>query len=212
MLSVLRSRLLVEENQDIRMMIVRAIAKMGKEAQGAEPEILVKLADYDDYAFSHTPEAAFAIGVPPEKAVPLLKVAVMSSAAWRREAAIVIGRYGTSASSAVDALTTQLVHSDNQVREAVAWALGRIGPEAKLAVPDLANLLWDPDESVRGYAARALAQITREFDAGDEQLDENSDEFSFGESFQLNEDSGELEVVIRARKWWKEKGSTQEWK
>ena len=211
-LPILKEMLLKHEGQDVRDVAAVAIGYMDKYGASAQPEILESLANYDAYEFRHVASTAFFIGVPAEKAVPLLKVALVSSH-WKEDTAMVLGWYGPAASDAVDALISETAAdpappnemakgADISKRREVIKALGKIGLGAKVAVPRLAELLWDPSQDIRGYAAKSLAKITNEF----EDPWKGDDVFSMSK-----EDPKEIEIVVIARKWWQTSGSSQNW-
>jgi len=202
-LPILRRLLVESKSKDVRQWAAIAIGAMGNSAISAEPEIMTKLTEYEAYEFVAVASAAFQIGVPPEKALPLLREALLHSKHNKAGSARIIGAYNLATPEIVATLASQANFSDSKVREAVAQVLGKMGPEAKPAVPKLAELLWDSDKWVEGYAAKALVKITAEFD------DNGLSEHGFHSTKEAPE---EFEIVIRARKWWKEKGSTQEWK
>ena len=79
----------------------------------------------------------------------------------RRQAAYSLGRLGTKAQPATDALLPLLKDRYREVRWYTAEALGRIGPSARQAVSPLAAALDDPesDRFMRRASAEALGRI-----------------------------------------------------
>ncbi|MFN7950362.1 MAG: HEAT repeat domain-containing protein [bacterium] len=77
----------------------------------------------------------------------------------RAAAASALGKLGSTAAFAVNALAAALNDVDPRVRRAAAWALGDIGHGASEAVPALTDRLADADARVRWRAVRALRAI-----------------------------------------------------
>jgi len=96
----------------------------------------------------------------PGRGVPVLLEALgHSDAAWRAEAAGMLGEIGDSNAEVLPALAGALQDEDPLVRVAAADALGRVGPPARSYISALGARLRDPDEEVRERVALALARI-----------------------------------------------------
>lgn len=77
----------------------------------------------------------------------------------RREIAVLLGRIGRFAHTAVQPLSDVLKDPSPATRAAATDALGRIGKEARAAAPALVPLTKDADRGVRAAAAFALGRI-----------------------------------------------------
>lgn len=92
--------------------------------------------------------------------VPNLMTALADSAATvRAQAAISLGRLGSSSEAAIPELIATLADPDETVRGRAAEALGAVGATDPQTVPALAALLVDPSPAIREAAARALGGL-----------------------------------------------------
>jgi HEAT repeat protein len=101
------------------------------------------------------------LGPPPPATVQPLTALVANPdtniAYW---SATLLGRLGSNAASAVDALGECLSkHPEMSVRQRAAWALGEIGPSAKASLPALEQAAAAGDARLARLARKAIEQI-----------------------------------------------------
>jgi HEAT repeat protein len=172
----------------VRTRAIEAMAKMGKEAAPAGPDLVAALADPDPLVRS---AAARTIGglapdVPgavsalvrcfpdrdairavaefkqagAEAVVSLIQMTRHPDAAIRRQVVRTMGKIGPASLDALPNLIA-LTTSDAEagVREQSAEAIGEIGPAAAAGIPALVKALGDENAKVRRDAVRSLGQM-----------------------------------------------------
>src|SRR4051812_17169946 len=77
----------------------------------------------------------------------------------RTDAAYSVARFA-EVPVVVEALSANLLHTNEYVRAMTAQALGMLGPKGQAAVPVLRPLLNDPDKTVRDRAKEAIERIS----------------------------------------------------
>ena len=145
---------------EVRAAALQALARFGRDASNALPEIRSRLEDASPNVRLRALEALASIEAADTVAVPAFREALSdSTAAVRASAAYFLGGLRAVAGPAVDALVVALGDPDSEVRAAAAYALGEIGPVARTAVPRLRILLGDQDSRVRQLAKDAISRI-----------------------------------------------------
>jgi HEAT repeat protein len=147
---------LKHENPRLRSAAANALADLNSTASPVLPAFVAALQDQEAAVRAIASEALVHIGEPAIE--PLCQA--LDSRQSRGEAALILGRLGSKAKSAVGPLTAALDDSSPDVRGEVLFALAEMGPDAKSAVPGIAKLLKeDSHESVRHSAAYTLGKI-----------------------------------------------------
>jgi HEAT repeat protein len=157
------------DNWVLRETVPTALAKLGPAARPALPA-LAKLAarELADPRDSALPAAAAIPSIDPDSAeaqaqlAPVVALLRDSPEGFvRQQAAMVLSKYGPSASAAVPALRQALSSEVADVRQRAALLLGSIGPAAQPALSGLdAMATRDPDASARQFAAQAVKRIS----------------------------------------------------
>lgn len=154
-------------NPQIRAVVMELLAAAGSQAHPAVEGLVAALADADPAARGDAALALAAIGPEAVSAVPALSKIVAEAAAedpTRYAAIYALGKVGTAAAAAADALRPLVRQTDDAMLASVsAWALLKIVPEDKdhvaVAVPMLRKGLRNERENVRLEAIAALADL-----------------------------------------------------
>jgi len=132
-----------------------ALARMGKDATAAAPELVAALADDDPLVRGVAVRAVGELAPDVPGGVQALVRMLPDVEAMRA-----IARFGPAGSDAVPALVAALKHDDPTVRWQAARALGKIGAPSVQGVPEMARLtISDPEALVREHAAEALGDV-----------------------------------------------------
>jgi HEAT repeat protein len=139
----------------VRTRAIEAMAKMGKDAAPAGPDLVAALADPDPLVRSG---AARTIGgLAPD--VPGA-VSALVRCFPDRDAIRAVAEYKQAGAEAVVGLIQMTRHPDAAVRRQTVRTLGKIGPGALDALPDLIALTTgDPEAGVREQSAEAIGEI-----------------------------------------------------
>jgi HEAT repeat protein len=132
-----------------------ALARMGKAAAPAGPELVAALADPDPLVRGVAVRAVGELAPHVPEAVSSLLRLFPDIEAIRT-----VARFGPAAGGAVPALTELLKHTDATVRRQAVRTLGKIGVPSLPALPELIRLTGDdPDPGVREQSAEAIGDI-----------------------------------------------------
>ena len=147
------------QNVTARRIAIRALGKMGPDAERAVPALIMAL--MNDQCMKLRNDAALALGAigPGARyAVPYLIIA-LEEPSLRVNVTWALGKIGPDARHAVRELITMLEDENPKVSVNAAGALGCIGPDAEKAVPELERALNSENPDLRKHAAWALGQI-----------------------------------------------------
>lgn len=143
-----------------RLEALKALAKLGKLAAAAVPEIVPLLKDKSNEVRWNAARTLGEIGPAALLAAPALVAALADPDDEVREhAAESLGQIGPGAKDAVPVLIKTLKDENDRVRRDAARSLGEMGAAAKDSLPALKALASDPSNIVREAAARSVRQI-----------------------------------------------------
>jgi HEAT repeat protein len=160
-LKVLRTALLYGDTE-AKIGAVGAIAKLGRNGEGAAGQLLAVLSDKDHSVRLAVLDALGRIGPSTKEVVAaMIKLIGGNDIEIAKAAARVLRTTGPGASQAVDALLLKYAKSkDGEVRDAIIDALGMIGPSASRSVPMMIKTFKrSSDYNLRGRIAYALGNI-----------------------------------------------------
>ncbi len=151
------SKLLTDDDADLRFYAVWTIGSIGPDAKSAAPTIIKLMNDKND---SVRRKAAFALGRlagDPDKTISVLIDAFKDeNDDVRQSAGDALSKFGKSA---VPPLLGLLKGANLKAKLQAATSLGEIGSEAKDAVPVLKDLLLAKEEANAHHYANVLAKI-----------------------------------------------------
>lgn len=154
--------LLTDEEEDIRLDTLFALAQLAPKSTAVKRAVLGALADSSEYVRVVAAATLYEIDPKNVITVPLLvEHAEKGNERIQWRAITELGMLGSKAQAAVPVLVKFLKSDDPDLRIAAIRALGRIGPDAKDAVPALRESLKDPNQSARINAFDSLNNITR---------------------------------------------------
>ena len=156
--SPLRAELREGKGDSIR--IIEVLGRLGPEARGAVPELVVALGDTTETTREAAKDALRQIGR--GAVAPLIEALECEDATVRRHAASTLGEFGPDGRDAVPGLVEVLEDPSRGVRFASATAIGKIDPgDLGEAVPVLAEVLREGLRNQRRNAARVLERLDR---------------------------------------------------
>ena len=153
----LLKRLLTSEHQDLHLVTLEIIRRLGPSAI----PLMVDLLQHEwESVRRDVADALIDLAPDTERIQPALRAALLDADAMvAGDAARALGALGARAGPSVDALVETLSHDDPYVRVYAAEALASIGPGAVKATTALAEALGDAVPGVRWAACEALASI-----------------------------------------------------
>jgi HEAT repeat protein len=182
------SRSLTHTNTSVRLLAVRVLGELGRDAEDAVPALIQRLDDPDLRVRASTLSALIAANAPMKNIEPRLHTAIKDPSPVVRAAALeAIGKLGDDGRSLQPAVVSALRDRDENiqraalkivgpafpdavqptiallangsVRVAAIDALGRIGPAAKDAAPALAGIISGNSKDERLHALAAVGLI-----------------------------------------------------
>jgi len=156
---------LLEGSKDtqVRLAVLHAFERLGPNAKGAVPALIVVLKTGDADERGDAVEALSRIGPGARAAIPALLEALKDQdQSVRAGSAAALGDIGGAAGRVTPALMQALTDKSDSVRSAAAASLGQLGPRARPAVQALLGAVNDSSPTVRTAAAHALKQIDTE--------------------------------------------------
>lgn len=152
--------LLKEEDKELRLAAVKALATISRRVGEPLPELAEALGNTDPEVCKSAIQGVGALGPKAEKAAPALaRLLNREEPQIRRDAASALGRIGPAA---VPLLLQALEDESPWARAGGAYALAMVHPPEKRALPLLIKALKEQDRAVQEAAARALERLGAE--------------------------------------------------
>lgn len=161
------SKLLNDENPEVRREAVLALGRIGPGAKAAVPALIKRFNECFDCNGTECYSLAYALGrIGSPEAAPVLLKAIGS----RDQPLAIFGAWAlvqiapkdpATAAKTLPLLVRGLHASEPRFRRGAAEAIGQLGPAAKPALPELIKALKDEDASVREAIEQAIAAAGR---------------------------------------------------